>query len=181
MKGAPKTKSTIFEECCAILASVDEVAKQLEDKWGWGRLPTLVEPKWAAKLVRARHAFNDAQKEWDVDLAQRKGDALIRGYRKLDQLATEAGHKPAPPEQWEFEGPDGPVILVKDRRDVGRAERHGRQCQVWALDEIEGIISKTPKVIERAKSHFMGAVVESIRPGSKSKDPLDDPIADIFA
>jgi hypothetical protein len=111
-------------------------------------------------------------------LVRQHGEAMLRAYDKLDELARGAKSEPLPVDQWEFEAPDGLVILVRDLRDTGRAQRHGREAQVWALDEIANVIRCHP-ILAAAKNAFPGAQVVSVRPSKTTLAELDDELSDI--
>jgi hypothetical protein len=96
----------------------------------------------------------------------------------LDQLACEAKGEPLPVDQWEFEAPDGLVVLVRDIRDTGRVVLSGRQAQVWSLDEIANVIRAHP-ILAAAKSAFPGAVVESVRPSRTTLEELNDELFEV--
>jgi hypothetical protein len=173
MIGAPPTKADEAEQVYAIIEAVDRVGKDMDAKWGLGRLPTLVSPDWAQKFASQKRKMHDACWSWNVAETLKHGEAMIRAYRKLDELATAAGHRPGPAEQWEFEGPDGLIVLVCDRERMNQVETGGRRCQVWSLDEVAEVIRKHP-TITVAKDCFPGAEVVSIRPVQQFKTELND-------
>ncbi len=118
----------------AMIEAVDEIGRAMDDKWGVGRLPRLVDPLTAARFARQIEKFGQAC--WGDELGDvaAHAPAMVRAYQALDQLARDAGHQPIPPQQWEFEIPEGLVILVRHTDDIGRAQTHGRQCQIWSLE-----------------------------------------------
>ena len=148
----------------AMIEAVDEVGRTMDDKWGVGRLPRLVDPLTAARFARQVEKF--AQACWgDVlgDVAAH-APAMVRAYQALDQLAQDAGHQPIPPQQWEFEIPEGLVVLVRHTDEIARVQTHGRQCQIWSLEEVAKIVRLHPLVVQ-VKTHFPGATIEKTRPG----------------
>ena len=64
------------------------------------------------------------------------------------------------------------------RRGVVAAARHGRQAQVWALDEIANVIRCHP-ILAAAKNAFPDAQVVSVRPSRAALDQLNDELSDI--
>lgn len=143
--------------------AVDARGRELDEKWGIGRLPSLVPVEWADKFASQARKFTLALQDWNYPEVLKHGQAMERAYAKLDELATVSGAKPGPPEQWEFETPDGLVILVKDLRRTNQVERHGRKAQVWSLDEIANVIRAHPEIVA-TKTVFPGAEIVSIRP-----------------
>lgn len=178
MKGAPPTKHEQLSLIDQIVQSVDQKGREMNDRWGFGRLPLLVPIAMAESFRRQRLKFSGAVWEYDLDAVHKHGEAMLRAYAKLDELAVAAGAKPVPPEQWEFDTPDGLVVLVKDLRDVSRARLDGRQGQVWSLDEVASVIRAHP-VLMAAKNAFPGAEVEDIRPPLDLKRSLNDSLEGI--
>lgn len=156
-----------------VLNAVDERGKELDRKWGLGRLPALCGIEWAEKFASQSRKFSAAIWAWDLNEARKHGEAMLRAYAKLDEIATAAGCVPGPPEQWEFMTPNGLVILIRDINRMNQVETGGRKCQVWSLDEIANVIRKHPE-IAMVKNLFPGAEVERLSPKRAIVDQLDD-------
>src|ERR1051326_390915 len=161
MKGAPPTKHETLSQIQVIVHSVDQRGREIEHRWGRGRLPKLVPFDLAEKFRVQQRKFSGAVWEYELASVQKHGEAMLRAYAKLEEVAAASGAQPSPPEQWEFETDDGLVVLVKDIADVGRAQLDGRKGQVWSLDEIVNIVRAHP-VLVAAKQCFPGAEVRSI-------------------
>lgn len=158
-----------------ILWAVDRRSRELEDKWGVGRLPALVPLEWTERFLSQRRKFSAACQSLDCHETRRHGEAMLRAFDKLEALAIEAGYQPCPPEQWEFEVDGEAVILVKDIARLHQAETNGRRCMVWSLDEIANVIRAQKLVIE-AKLEFQGAEVVMLRPEKPEWAELNDPL-----
>ena len=178
MKGAPPTRHAQISDMQVIIKCVDQRGREMDERWGIGRLPMLVPIEWAERFHAQHKLFNAAVWEFDLPLVRQHGEAMLRAYDKLDELARSANGEPLPAHQWEFETPEGLVILVQDLRDTGRAQRHGREAQVWALDEIANVIRCHP-ILAAAKTSFPGAQVVSVRPSKTTLAELDDELSDI--
>lgn len=178
MKGAPPTRHAQISDMQVIIKCVDQRGREMDQRWGFGRLPMLVPIEWAERFHTQHKLFNAAVWEFDLPLVRQHGEAMLRAYDKLDELACAAKGEPLPVHQWEFETPEGLVILVQDLRDTGRAQRHGREAQVWALDEIANVIRCHP-ILAAAKTSFPGAQVVSVRPSKTTLQELDDELSDI--
>jgi hypothetical protein len=178
MKGAPPTRHGQISDMQVIIKCVDQRGREMDQRWGIGRLPMLVPIEWAERFHTQHKLFNAAVWEFDFPLVRLHGEAMLRAYDKLDELARAAKGEPLPVDQWEFETPEGLVILVQDLRDTGRAHRHGREAQVWALDEIANVIRCHP-ILAAAKTSFPGAQVVSVRPSRATLEQLDDELSDI--
>lgn len=156
----------------AVSSAVDAKGRAMDEKWGIGRLITLVPVEWADRFHTQSRKFSLALQDWNYPEALKHGQAMERAYAKLDELATASGAEHGKPEQWEFETPDGLVILVKDIQRTNQVDRQGRQAQVWSLDEIASVIRAHPEIV-KAKTVFSGAEVVSIRPVQARKIGLE--------
>lgn len=171
MNTPPPTEIDKLDDIAAIVRVVDRAGRDADDKWGVSRLRTIVPIEWAERFLSQHRKFSDAVWARDVALVRQHGEAMLRAYVKLDELAEASGAEQGPPAQWEFEGPDGLIILVKDRARGAQVATDGRKCAVWSLDEIVSVITAHPE-ISRAKENFPGAEVVSIRPDPKMLDEL---------
>lgn len=173
MKGAPLTEYEKLDAIDTIVRAVDQRGRDMDRKWGTGRLPVLVPTEWAERFKRAKFKFSTAVWERDPADTDRHGQAMLRAYDKLDELAVAAGASSAPPDQWEMDTPNGLIIVVRDLADVERADTGGRKAQVWSLEEVANVIAAHPLIVA-AKREFPGAVVESVRPARQLRQELND-------
>lgn len=156
--------ATDFMSVEADIAHHDHVAAEMERKWGVGRLPLLVDAEWRDRFVIQRRSLNDAIWKGDVANTRIQSAAMVRGWNKLDELATAAGHAPLDPVVWETVTPDGEVVaIVRTNAEAAAVTRSGRAMQVWTLDEIGKVIGHYAETAGAVKAHFPGAVVEDIR------------------
>lgn len=162
-----------YDAISEIIDAVDRKARELEFKWGIGRLPNIVPLEWSQRFHSQRRKFSEALIDWNVAEATKHGQAMERAYAKLDELASASGASHGPAEQWEFMLDGQLVILVQDRARMGQADRQGRAAQVWSLDEIASVIRNHP-ILAAAKEAFQGAEVVSIRPPAAVRQQLDD-------
>ena len=153
---------------------VDEmklVAKEMEDRWGVGRLRLLVPIDLREKFDRQRYLTNQAI--WLGDLEQLKTHTrkMMVAYRKLDEVAQASGASRKPVEQWETVLGDGTVlVVVKAPEDAQGVSDDGRKKVVWSLEEVAMLVDEQ-KAILLAKALFAGA--EVIKVETSIKDPLD--------
>lgn len=182
----PPTKHMVVSEMGALIASVDERARDCNRKWGFNRLPHLVPLDWLGKFRKQKQSWELACFECtgsplpdDLDRVRKLAGAMLRAFDKLEQLAVENGYLPTPPEQWEFELTDGtPVILVRDRAEMGQVDPKGRTVQIWSLEEVAEIVGKFPALI-RAKDAFPGAEIVQMKTDKRVIDELNDSLADL--
>ena len=175
-KSSQRMASAHHQQLMAMIEAVDEIGRSMDDKWGVGRLPRLVDPLTAAKFARQVEKFGKAC--WGPELGDvaAHAPAMVRAYQALDQMAQAAGHRPIPPEQWEFDTAEGLVILVRHSDEIARAQTHGRRCQIWSLDEVAKIVGLHPFLVS-VKIHFPGAAIVKTRPGRDLVQAMDDDLA----
>lgn len=185
MKGAPPTKNMIATQMGEIIRTVDEHAKEINRRWGFNRLPHIVPIDLTLKFKRQHAAWREACFECagsmlpaDIERVQALGEAMLRAFEVLERTAIEAGKAPSAPGTWEFELKNGtPVILVRERSELGRTDRK-RGAQVWALEEIAEIIERFPE-LSQAKSLFPDAEIIKMSTPSEVRELVDDALNDI--
>lgn len=184
MSAPPPTLSEMGMAVSDAIAAVDERARRVNRKWGTNRLPHLVPFEWTEKY-RSQQArwsavlfasYADINPEY-VAKVRKQGEAMIRAFDKLEELAREAGHEPTDPQPLELELRDGSVIvLVRDQSDQHQVDKTGRNVAIWSLDEIAGIIERFPDVLGEAKRAFPGAEVLRVRTAPALVEMFDDPV-----
>jgi len=168
--------SAHHQQLMAMIEAVDEIGRSMDDKWGVGRLPRLVDPLTAAKFARQVEKFGKAC--WGPELGdvEAHAPAMVRAYLALDGMAEAAGHRPVSPEQWEFETAEGLVILVRHTDQIAQAQTHGRACQIWSLEEVAKLVTFHPLLVS-VKTHFPGAAIVRTRPGRDVVQAMDDDLS----
>src|SRR6478735_6061022 len=106
----PPTKHELVGAMSDIIRTVDEHARELNRRWGFNRLPHIVPIEWterfsAQKFKWERACFECTGSPMPEHLARvrQHGEAMLRAFDKLEELALAAGKSPAPPGTWEFE------------------------------------------------------------------------------
>lgn len=162
-------------EIKSALDGLDELASQMERKWGYGRLPMLVEDGLRAKFERQMDNV-DKVLRYDVGVL---GDilaqvaAMRRAWSALDAAAMGGGHVPRTADTLECLLPDGTLCLIVDPRSGAEPLPDGRRIAVYATDEIGCMIAAMVATL-LVKQEFPGAVVERIRvKRPRLNDPLD--------
>jgi hypothetical protein len=149
----------------------DQVAIEMEKKWGCGRLRLLVAAELAERFDRQRYLWNQAIWHGDLPMVQHEARRMISAWRKLDQAATAADAKPLSPQVWELTLADGTVAaIVPDNAHAHAVIAQGRKLAVYTLDEI-GRMLDDYRAVSQAKLTFPGAEVTAVR--RPSGDPLD--------
>ena len=149
---------------------VDQLAHQMELRWGAGRLRLLVDTSLREKFDRQRYLLNQAIWHGDLEAVRRETSRMAAAWMALDRAAM-AAHAPVmSPEVWEVRLKDGSVAaIVRDDANVEPILTSGRKLVVYRLSEIGRILSHHGAVTE-AKLAFPGATVEAVR---AIGDPLD--------
>ena len=151
----------------AIIDGLDQVAVEMERKWGVGRLRLLVGDFLCAKFDVQQDKFDAAIRTNRETYIRAQAEGMKRGWTALDKAATEAGHAPLSPEVWECVLPSSSEVIAIVRTD---AEAHHvcRECRVFTVDEIARLIDGLPDLLLDAKQVFPGAKV--IRVGKPEID-----------
>jgi len=146
------------QEVSAAVNSVDEVARNLEQKWGIGKLERLAPPKLAVAFAQATENFNAACEGDDLKYLIAKCDNLIDGWKVLEETAIKNGHKPtdvdiwyavAPPDQGSYS-----FALVKHPADLASVSREDAQ-RAYSMDEVIRIINDwESRMVKEVKEHF---------------------------
>jgi hypothetical protein len=163
----------------AITAPLDAVASAMERKWGVGRLQTLVNEEWAFKFHSAATKLDTALASSDLNAIRERAEIMRRGWLKLDELATEAGHQPwVKADVWEVEAPNGTVYaIVRDDIDQRNAEQKDGVA-TYTLAEVAKILQAWDEdgQVSIIKAQFPGArVVKAGFTAPKAIDKFDDP------
>jgi len=170
----------------AAVLSVDEVVREMERRWGVGRLVRLVSP---ATLVRFRqaHALWTQAYSHDRNAAEteRTSAMMIRAWKALDAEATAAGHPPLAPTVWEGRTEDGRVLVITRTSEealaiAGTADERART--IWTVDELARCVAMFEQ-INAIKRSFPGATVTAVSPrhtGFAADWATSDPLLDVL-
>ena len=154
----------------AILDGVDEIARQMERKWGVGRLRLMVSDVLRIKFD-AQQAKLDAAIATDQETYIRaQADGMRRAWLALDRAATDAGADPLAPEVWECVLPaTGEVVSIV--RTEAEAHHVARESEVWTLAEIAVLIERLGDEVRQVKRTFPGSAVVEVR--DRDPPPID--------
>ena len=148
-----------------LLAPLNRVAQELEEKWGLDRLPGLVNEDLTERFASAAHKLADAIASKDQGQIKERAEIMRRGWIKLDTEAEVAGHEPwLQPDVWEGRRPDGKTFLIA--KDKSTAIQAGREkgAGVWTLDEIGRLLEHFDQdgFTQAMKEEFPGSELLSI-------------------
>jgi hypothetical protein len=161
----------------AEIDEVDLVAREVERRWGAGRVRLLVPLELREKFDRQRYLFNQAIWFGELEGLRRERPRMIAAWRAVDRAALASGADLASPDVWEVPLSDGRVLaLGRTSEDMaawaasGRAG--GREVTLWSLEEVARLI-EAGAFLSNVKVAFPGARVEVVRTS------IDDPLAGI--
>lgn len=163
----------------AAVNSVDKVARDLEMKWGIGKLEELAPPKLAVGFEQARQNFQDAAQGDDHNRLVDKANNLIKGWQTLEASALKRGHKPTDAEVWFAIAPEDvgeyKFAIVKHGSDAAIVDRDVYP-RVYTLDEVARIIHNFENsMVRKAKEVFPDSTITKIG-NNENKEPPNDPI-----
>ena len=78
MKGAPPTRHAQISDMQVIIKCVDQRGREMDERWGIGRLPMLVPIEWAERFHAQHKLFNAAVWEFDLLAVRQHGNAMLR-------------------------------------------------------------------------------------------------------
>jgi len=161
-----------------LLKPLDQVARNMERKWGIGTLPNLVPHDLAERFAKAQENLNSAIQVNNVTIVREKAANLKLGWELLDQAALKQGHNPQDKEQplvWYHRGPHNQkYAFVREQQDLKAVDLG--DCEVaWTLDEVCRIIDwyrnqDNMKKVIYIKKTFPQSEINEIR---DNPDPSD--------
>ena len=121
----------------AILDGVDAIARQMERKWGVGRLRLLVDDALRIKFDAQKAKLDAAIAADQETYIRAQAEGMRRAWLALDRAATEDGAQPLAPEVWECVLPaSGEVVSIV--RTEAEAHHVARDGEVWTLGRDRG-------------------------------------------
>ena len=145
----------------AIIDGLDQVAIEMERKWGVGRLRLLVGDFLCAKFDAQKDKLDAAIQTNRETFIRAQAEGMKRAWTALDKAAGEAGHMPLSPEVWECSLPSSGEVIAIVRTEV-EAHHVCRECRVFTVDEIARLIDGLPDAVLEAKRVFLGATVTRV-------------------
>lgn len=159
----------------------DLMARQMEQRWGIDRLVALQTPEVAAKFGQRMAELNEALNAGNPEEAARLSAICIANMRRMDEIATAAGHKPMPPEVWEIEIDGQVIVILRDAMQWPVLKAIRGDVKFYTAREVAiAIKAKMDGAwIDEIKREFPGAQVSAIRrtePETEIEKSIDDVI-----
>ena len=95
-----ESKNKRYEVHEAIVATLEDVALRLVQRWGRGKLERLASPQLAVAFQQAKQNYEKATLDNDVKYIAQKAKNLIQGWQALETEAKQQGPKPEPSKVW---------------------------------------------------------------------------------
>ena len=153
------------------LLPLDKIASEMEQKYGPDVLPSLVSPDTASRFGSALGKLNAAIEGGDSEAVSKRADILIRGWIKMDDEATERGHKPLPPEIWTYTTEKFKLAITRTSAEAINAAKLARLegFSFYSMEEV-ALILESKTLVNQTKAVFPGATVKSV----SNKNLFDD-------
>ena len=148
----------VFDQVIKV-KDVDEVVHQYEKYWGVGRLPRLVNEWWQFRFQQQMELWDDAIQSNDPQRIDEVGNAVIRAYQKLDEIAKEKCEKPLTDTIWTAKHKKSGKIVGIYNGDVDITELH-EVCDVGF--SIEEAVQFFPALLVAAVETFPDSKITNV-------------------
>jgi len=156
----------------AAIRSLDEVATEMERKWGVGRLQRLVSPEMAARFAASGERLNHAIESNNLDAITERVQNHIKGWRAMDAMATEGGHPVNPPGVWTATVDAMTYTIVYNEADLPKVAQSDPKA--ITLKELLLVYASVQGDVAPVKAAFPGAKIKAIRSTKKKRDDSID-------
>lgn len=156
-------------------APLDNLAREMDNRWGVDRLVTLVPPAMAERYGAAIAHLHSVYDAADPTATAAAAANCMKGLDAMNAAAIAAGHKPADPRVWSIEVDGLNWGFVEDAAFVAIAERNNPGVKIVTLRQAANSLAITQNaVVAAAVLNFPGATVTAIRPRTQLEEELDD-------
>ncbi len=146
---------------------LDEVAHQMERKWGVGRLPRLVSVDVAERFWSQLRKLNAAITDGSPADQEVEAGRMVNAWVALDGLAEAAGAEHASAKYLTALMSDGRLLAISGASEGMQdfiKQNQGQGAVVWMMDEIVRVLEGFD-LVNQTKHLFDGARVEAVKPG----------------
>ena len=160
--------------CDYALAPFDQLARDMERRWGIDRLVELVPVEMAERYGSAMAKLNEAIDAGDPEQVKLRAGVCMRGLEAMDRTATESGAQAASDDVWLVEADGVQFGLLRDHRAWQRAQE--RHPHVELISEREVVLA-----VQMYRQSHLGQMVEAVRASFPDAEVVkvkvpDDPI-----
>jgi hypothetical protein len=141
----PRRKATDFEIASnSLLVDLERRKVQHEEKWGVGRLITLVDNEFRTRFWGQMGRVWDSLDFEDIDRLGRSVQGMIKGYDALERWAEENEVEPNPPIRFvEWVSQKGQRMAVcQTLNDAVNLQVKRKDLAIWSLEEMEVILNE---------------------------------------
>jgi len=166
----------VSQKIQAAMTELDICVAGFEKRWGVDRLPELVSVETQEKYWRQVDKLDSAIEASDADLVIKYSAGMMRAYKVMENEARERGHNELQGTWFEYETPDGRVMIVAPSfEESHKAARERPGCLIYAMPEVAAIICRDEagRFANSVKELFPAATVENVR---QVEDDLNDEI-----
>jgi hypothetical protein len=156
-----------------LIEGLDQVAFQMEQVWGIGRLRLLVSDFLQMKFDAQVEKLNAAILENNPEFIAVQVEGMKRAWSALDKIARESGHRPLDPHVWEALLPTAGVAVGIVRTE---AEAHAlaKDRVAFTTAEIGQWLEKVPEAVDRVKRKYPGVLLSLNKPKAFNWKKGDD-------
>jgi hypothetical protein len=154
------------------LLPLDKIATAMEHKWGPDVLPSLVSSDTASRFGSAMARLNVAISSNNPAAVAMRAEVMIKGWKKLDEEATERGHETLPPEIWTHTTEKFKLAITRTSAEAIDAAKLARLdgFVFYSMEEVT-LILESKTLVNQTKAVFPGATIKSV---SNKSLPDDD-------
>ena len=161
-------------ECDFATGPLDRVAVEMDKRWGVDRLVELQTPEVARKYGARMAELNAAIAANDPAQTAATVAILIANLRRMDQLATEAGHETLAADVWTFDVDGFRFGLLREGGDWPAAQSAMPGLTLFTPREVANALSAYRGIVADAKAAFPGAQITAVRKRTELEESLDD-------
>jgi len=162
-----------WESIGEALKPLDRLAREMELKWGAGRLPGLVDAELAHKFGSAKDKLNEAIQCNNPDMLLRRVEVMLRGWQKLDDVAMANGADKLPLSMLGYTHGGRSYVVVMEPQDYDMARQAAPAgATVVAMAELIESYKIVAGRITGVLEAFPGAQIKGARAPSKLDDDI---------
>lgn len=149
------------------MLSLDRTAREVEERWGVGRLETLADCKTAARFGSAKAKLDKAIKDNNAQEIVHRASVLQKGYRYLEKEARKNGHDFVDLKAWIWKDDNNTsyAFLKTNAEAIAYAKKH-ENVVTFTMEEVirlaEFFNKQTKKLGVKAKEVFPAASITKI-------------------
>jgi len=174
LKGTGVTSSPSYRKIENHLTEYDRVVSDYERRWGFERLPLLVDVELRERFWAQMDRLNEAIHSENPNDVEHHVQVTLRAYAALEKKAREMGGKEIEGVAWTAPMSDGRVLaVVRDLHEVAVVKRDMPAAVVYSVQEMAAIMAswiEQNKLVDDIKETFPASTISKIEPIEKVVD-----------